>query len=301
MRETFNHFEMNDTVTCIARSTTGLFIGCTNKTVSLLGTDPTKMVQTDVGSGSIPRSVCYVDSAKDLADVLATEEKVHNSVPVWLTKEGIVMGNGIGRLFNLTANKAAINPATCRAASIFFRTADGIPRILCTFATAEDGTPAVTAMRDGAIFGAMPPQGPVTVWQTWALNTNRFEVSVYSAYAFNSYCRFGGKVYAASAAGVYELGGNSDGASGIVAGISWTDTHFGIPNDKRIRKVWLAHDTSGTVTARLSAGSTTDTYTVDGDGGAMVGRALKARRWGLDLQGFGSLYFLDIFPVILSR
>ncbi len=117
-RDTENFFEFGQNITLIARAATGLFVGGETTTFSLMGRNPSEMVQTAVGSGSIRGSLCYADSVRELGDTISPDEKVHNSVPVWLTADGFVVGNASGRLFNLTGAKLDVKPQTIRAATI---------------------------------------------------------------------------------------------------------------------------------------------------------------------------------------
>jgi hypothetical protein len=138
-RHTFNVFEFNDAVRVIARTDGGLYIGCDKATYYLAGTEPEKMKLNAIGAGSIAGSLCYVESFPDLGSKFNTEEMVINSIPVWLTLDGLVAGTDGGRLFNLTANKVRIDPAEGARAATFARWRDGHPQIGTRFQTVGIG------------------------------------------------------------------------------------------------------------------------------------------------------------------
>ncbi|MDY6893822.1 MAG: hypothetical protein SVO01_00165 [Thermotogota bacterium] len=98
-------FEFKSNITLIAKVPTGLFVGTEEETKFLAGTEPDKMNEISVGSGSVKGTLEYCNNVPYLADVLGTSEKVFSDVPIWRTHEGIVAGNITGRLFNLTKDK----------------------------------------------------------------------------------------------------------------------------------------------------------------------------------------------------
>lgn len=102
---TSNFFKFNSSITTIAAVSTGLFIGMTDSTIFLQGTEPDQMVQSSAGAGSVKGTLAYCNNLPELGDVLGTPEKGYSSVPVWRTAEGIVAGNISGRLYNLTKTK----------------------------------------------------------------------------------------------------------------------------------------------------------------------------------------------------
>jgi hypothetical protein len=105
-----NMMEFAADITMIARVSTGLFVGCEDRTYCLLGTDPKEMRQLDVGSGAVPGTLAYCNNIIELGDTISPPEKKHVSVPVWVSQEGIVAGNPAGRLFSLTQGKVRFAP-----------------------------------------------------------------------------------------------------------------------------------------------------------------------------------------------
>lgn len=111
-------FEFATTGTMIAKTKTGLFIGCEDRTHCLLGTKPEEMQVLDVGSGAIPGTLAYCNNIIELGDTISPPEKKHESVPVWVSEEGIVAGNPVGRLFSLSQGKVKFSPGA-KGASLY--------------------------------------------------------------------------------------------------------------------------------------------------------------------------------------
>lgn len=139
-RTSANRFEFEDEVTLIAKVPTGLFIGMRNKTRFYAGTEPEKMRVSDAGAGSIPGTLAYVNNMPELGDVLGTPEKGYVDVPVWRTTEGIVAGNALGRLYNLTKNKLIFGTPE-RGASLY-RNFGGVLQILTSSKVGSGGSGA---------------------------------------------------------------------------------------------------------------------------------------------------------------
>ena len=109
-RTSLNKFEFDQNITMIVQVPTGLFIGCKDVTYFLAGNEPSQMKQTLAGKGAIPGTLVYCDNVPELGDILSPAERIYVSVPIWLSQEGIVIGNASGRLFNLTQQKVKFSP-----------------------------------------------------------------------------------------------------------------------------------------------------------------------------------------------
>lgn len=123
-----NKFEFDDEVTLIARVSTGMFFGLRSKTIFMLGNEPEQMQEQAAGAGSIPGTLVYANNLPELGDVLGTPEKGFVTVPVWRTSEGIVAGNVMGRLYNLTKHKLRMGVPE-RGASLY-RSYEGLFQFL---------------------------------------------------------------------------------------------------------------------------------------------------------------------------
>lgn len=126
-----NVFEFATDITLIAKVKTGLFIGCEDRTYCLLGTEPKDMKQLDVGAGAVPGTLAYCNDIIELGDTISPPEKKHVSVPVWVSQEGIVAGNPVGRLFSLSQQKVKFAPGNVGAS--LYRKKDGQFQFLTSF------------------------------------------------------------------------------------------------------------------------------------------------------------------------
>ena len=132
------HFE--DTVTMIAKVSTGLFIGMKNRTRFLAGTIPEEMTQRDAGAGSIKGTLAYCNNMPELGWTLGTPEKDFVDVPVWLTSEGVVVGAPNGNFFNITKNKIKMGIPD-QGASLY-RNLEGVIQFLTSFRRGSTGSGA---------------------------------------------------------------------------------------------------------------------------------------------------------------
>ena len=137
-RLSLNKFPFNSEVTLIARVPTGIFVGTEEETFFLDGTEPEKMQQRSVGVGVVKGSLTYCNNVPALGDVLQTSEKGYQDVPMWRSKDGIVIGNAAGKLYNLTKNKVKLDvPST--GASVY-RFVDGTFQFLTSSPVGRSGS-----------------------------------------------------------------------------------------------------------------------------------------------------------------
>lgn len=151
-----NRFEFATDITLIAKVKTGLFVGCKDRTKFLLGTEPEQMKELDVGAGAVPGTLTYCNDIIELGDTISPPEKKHTSVPVWVSEEGIVAGNPVGRLFSLSQQKVKFAPGV-EGASLY-RKKEGRFQFLTSLKQGSEGsglgftdTATATVMRDGVV------------------------------------------------------------------------------------------------------------------------------------------------------
>jgi hypothetical protein len=135
-----NRYSFEDTVTMIAKTTTGLFIGMEHRTRFLAGTIPEQMQQQDAGAGSVKGTLAYCNNMPELGWTLGTPEKDFVDVPVWVTTEGIVVGSPSGKFFNITKNKLKM-AIPGRGASLY-RIREGMIQFLTSFKAGVTGSGA---------------------------------------------------------------------------------------------------------------------------------------------------------------
>jgi hypothetical protein len=137
-RTALNKFEFDQNITLIAQVPTGIFVGCENTTYFLEGSEPAQMKQLIAGKGAIPGTLKYCNNVPELGDILSPAERIHVNVPIWLSQEGIVIGNASGRLFNLTQQKVKFRPGI-RGASVH-RMKNGEFQYLTSFKQGSPGS-----------------------------------------------------------------------------------------------------------------------------------------------------------------
>ncbi len=140
------------------------------------------------------------------------------------------------------------------------------------------------------------------LWECWVLNTSAFHPSVYSGYDYNSYAIFppnDGIVYGCRSDGIYELSGTTDNGTKIRSGIVLPDTKFESAHNKRFRKAFLGVSGDDFI-MKVETESGDKTYRMT-DTEVNLTRDMKGRSWKFSFEGFNSLDFVKLFPVILSR
>ena len=149
-------FEFATDITMVAKTKTGIFTGCEDRTHCLLGTKPEEMQNLDVGAGAIPGTLAYCNNIIELGDTISPPEKKHESVPVWVSEEGIVAGNPVGRLFSLSQGKVKFSPG--KEGASLYRQKNGDFQYLTSFYKGPDedsvgmsDEATVTVMRNGVV------------------------------------------------------------------------------------------------------------------------------------------------------
>jgi len=155
---TSNRFDFEDNVTLIAKVPTGMFIGLKSKTYFLAGTEPAKMAQMEAGAGAVKGTLAYCNNMPYLSDIMGTQEKVINDVPVWRSEDGIVAGNTSGRLFILTKNK--LNMGTPEHGASLYRDLNGVIQFLTS---SKQGGGSSDAETIAALKAGKVPQSEVSL------------------------------------------------------------------------------------------------------------------------------------------
>jgi hypothetical protein len=151
-----------------------------------------------------------------------------------------------------------------------------------------------------------PGTGTVT---TWAMNTRSGAVTEYSNYAFNSFARLGNKYLGASRDGLYELVGDDDDGTDIIAQIKsgfaqWAGNKFTM-----FKGVYLGLRGGGEFVLKLTTGdgksyhygvSARDMRTTK----VAVGKGLRSRYFAFELISAGQDFDLDTIefvPLVAER
>jgi len=152
----------------------------------------------------------------------------------------------------------------------------------------------------------LAPGGNVT---TWVMNTRTAAISEYQNFAFNSFARMGNKYLGASDDGLYELTGDDDAGTDIIATIrsgfaQWAGTHLG-----SFKAAYLAVRGEGDFVLRiLSATGQAYNYAVTAESMRTVkvnmGKGLRARYFAFELVSTGQDFDLDtleFIPLVAER
>lgn len=157
------------------------------------------------------------------------------------------------------------------------------------------------------IIGAyVGPNGSVT---TWAMNTRTGGVTEYRNYAFNSFARMGDKYLGATRDGLYELLGDKDDGTNIIATIrsgyaQWGGTHLG-----GFKAAYLATTGEGAFVLKVITkdGNTYIYNVVTKDGRSAkvdLGKGLRSRYFAFELVSSGQDFDLDTLefvPLVADR
>lgn len=180
-------------------------------------------------------------------------------------------------------------------------------RVVAEDTLSIDDADVVRMLFNGALSDAVQltglylgPSGSVA---TWAMNTRTAAVTEYENYAFNSFARIGNKYLGASEDGLYELLGDDDDGTDIIATIrsglaQWAGTHLG-----SFKAAYLAVRGEGQFVLRVVSGDgKTYNYTVVAESlkstKINMGKGLRARYFAFELVSTGQDFDLDTLEFI---
>jgi hypothetical protein len=243
----------------------------------------------------------------------------------WTVSEAVTIADALGRFFGAEVSDE-INVAPLMGGytskdgqlSETIGLTEGVtPRlVLRVIATDTIGIEAEEALRmlfspaiaEGIQLSAayLSPDSSIT---TWAMNTRTAAVSEYQNYAFNSFARLGNKYIGANEDGLYELTGDDDAGTDIVATIrsgfaQWSGTHLG-----SFKAAYLAIRGEGSFVLRVVSGDgRTYNYSVTAESQKTVkvnmGKGLRARYFAFELVSTGQDFDLDtleFIPLVADR
>lgn len=144
------------------------------------------------------------------------------------------------------------------------------------------------------------------------LNLESGAATEYTNYQFNSFANFNGETYAATSAGLYKLGGNTDAGSAIAASFKTGLTDFGSSHKKQIIRGWVNLRNDGSMLLKASNGEqleasyriTTTSTRIHPDR-FKLGRGLKNVYWQFEMENVSGADFeidrLEVIPLMLQR
>ena len=154
--------------------------------------------------------------------------------------------------------------------------------------------------------GFLQPNGAFT---TWAINTRTGAVTEYQNFEFNSFAQFGHKYLGTSSAGLYELNGDDDDGTDIIAHIKSGYMQLGGSKYSSFKAAYLGIRGNGDIILKLDTGDgNTYTYqTVIQDMQSTkvrLGKGLRARYFSFELISTGPDFDLDtieFIPLVAQR
>ena len=150
------------------------------------------------------------------------------------------------------------------------------------------------------------PNGSVT---TWAVNTRTGATTEYQNYAFNSFAKLGDKYIGTASDGLYELLGNDDDGTDIIARIKSGFAQFAGSRFTMLKAAYLGVRGGGEYVLRLITGDgvTVDYGVVAEDmktSKVALGKGLRARYFAFELISAGQDFDLDtveFVPIVVER
>lgn len=144
---------------------------------------------------------------------------------------------------------------------------------------------------------------------TWAINARTKAVSEYTNYNFNSFAKVGDRYIAASSAGLYELTGETDDGTDIIADIKSGFAQFAGTRHTLFKAIYLGMRGEGSFVLKLVTGEG-QTYTYSVTASDMrstkvhMGKGLRARYFAFELISTGQDFDLDsieFVPLVAQR
>lgn len=136
---------------------------------------------------------------------------------------------------------------------------------------------------------------------TWALNGQAYEPSIFTGFNFNSYALHHGNAYGAGEDGIYLLEGEDDAGRPIHTGARIGPVNFGTSQDKRLRGIQIGDAGVGTKIKVTVEGKSGYFGTEWDDDRIVVSRDLQGREFTLDFSDFKQLSQLDITVLRLNK
>lgn len=244
--------------------------------------------------------------ARTLVDLLALSDSTRNFFGAGVV-ESIAVTEDLSRMFRATPTLAD----TLSLTDVL-----GHSMILRVMAADTIEVTAAQALRmifagvlvDGIDLAAayLSPGGGVT---TWAVNAHNGATTEYTNYDFNSFATVGNRYLGASATGLYELLGDDDAGTDIIATIRSGLAQFAGTHLAAFKAAYLGVTGGGDYVLRIidGQGHSWD-YAVVAESGrstkVKVGKGLRARYFAFELISTGQDFDLDLVefvPVVMQR
>ena len=147
--------------------------------------------------------------------------------------------------------------------------------------------------------GGEPDLPADEVYDTYVLNGNAYEPSIFSGWNFNSYAMYRGKAYGAGKDGLYLLEGSDDDGVEIHTGVRVGPINFGTGRQKRLRTIRIENCGDNAQVKITTAEGDVGYFDVE-ESNAAISRDLQSREFTIDVSGFKELSQFEIIPLILA-
>jgi len=196
------HFRLDSTVIMGAPVKSGAFVSTAKKTYFINTAGERPRCDQIANYPAVANSACH-----DLAEGLRLGLQSPGLCSFWLSKTGVCVGMPDGAMVNMTESKVSLTGHDAGSGATLLMG----PYLLGSY---QDCVTLCTSIE----------RGPLT----------EKAATQYTNHNFNSYCRFGDYYLAASAAGLYKIGGDSDNGTAISASFAPVLTDFGDSHPKRL-------------------------------------------------------------------
>lgn len=134
----------------LAPVTGGIFANSLRSTWFLEGTDPAKMNLTRIGDGAVPGTLVMAQVEGGGFEI--SRKLAQLPSPVWMSRQGVVVGTHSGHLVHLTEASVRLRPRT-RGAGLY-RVQNGVPQVLISlYGPGQDGdADTLRIFEEGKIF-----------------------------------------------------------------------------------------------------------------------------------------------------
>lgn len=278
-----NYIQLDGPITMLAPmedksgDASGFFVGTSNSCGILTGGGPEEFKYTPkVDYGAALGALTFVDGSLYLDGAVGAR-----MLPMWLSTQGICIGLPNLDISNLSRS---------------------------TYSFTVGATGAALFDSPGNMFIGVTGANPAIVMQI-----ENQTLTTYTEFVYNSFAHIGSKNFAASAAGVFELVGNSDNGAPIASTVTLGTTDFGSTFVKALDRLFIGYRSTADMTVQIvTDDERTSNYTLPiSDQTALatqrvkVGKGLTGRYWQFAIKNINGVNFtldtIDVKSAQLAR
>lgn len=255
-------------------SSSGLFIGTAKSTGVLVGDAPEDFKYAQrLDYGVVQGALAYVEGSLFMEGSAGARQ-----LPMWLSSAGICVGMPSMDITNITRERYAFPAAATLGAAMYDPVSNQF------VATTGNGN---------AI----------------AMQTQTLTLTTFSSYDYGAFARAYGRNLAGSANGLFELVGDTDAGTPVIATVELATTDFGTSMLKAIDRLYVGYECAAPMNLEVTVdGGTSADYALPANQRDMdtqrvkTGRGLSGRYWGFTLTNpDGAAFALDTVDVKVNR